>query len=250
MTVNLFQTDFHDQITSRGSGMFKYQRSIICFFDILGWKQLILDGQTHGITAMLQILSIHDHMQRIKKEGSQISYYQFSDSFVLISSVSDSDAQELFLRIQQIVEYLLEGGVLVRGAVSIGNVQHDHNLLVGPGVIRAYAEIESQLSIYPRIVIDPENEEEISNLVGNDKLFYRSSDGLLIFDYLYLAAKRTIVFDHMKSLVASLSFRTKNPAAKAKIAWLISEFERIESLNLTNRFDEKRAVVSRNDATE
>lgn len=237
MTVDFFQTNFNDEIISRSSGTFQYNRNIICFFDILGWKQLIMEDTTHRISAMLQILSIHDHMTRIKKDGSSLNYYQFSDAFVLISPASEIGAQEIFLGIQQIVEYLLRGGILVRGAVSIGDIQHDHNLLAGPGLIRAYAEIESQLAIYPRIVIDPENEEELSKLIGGDNFFYRCDDGLLIFDYLYLAARRTPVFDHMKKLAVSLHGRTNNIAAKTKIAWLISQFERVEALKIVNRYD-------------
>jgi hypothetical protein len=48
---------------------------------------------------------------------------------------------------------LVEMGLLVRGAVTVGEIERTYGVLFGPGLISAY-ELERKQAKYPRIVVD------------------------------------------------------------------------------------------------
>ncbi len=118
-------------------------------------------------------------------------------------SMFEIEVQHLaFLQYQMFVDY----GVLIRGAVSYGYIYHEDNILFGEGMINAY-EMESNLALFPRIIIDPriiELIEEYAIKVGRfpdeiednkDSMFIPSlmykqirkdNDGLYFIDFLNL----------------------------------------------------------------
>ena len=60
---------------------------------------------------------------------------------------------------------VIDEGILIRGAVTIGEVVKSWGQLYGPGVVRAY-ELERDHAKYPRIIIDDRIFEALRGLVG------------------------------------------------------------------------------------
>lgn len=64
-------------------------------------------------------------------------------------------------------------GFWLRGAVTIGLLHHDEDIVFGPALNRAY-ELESRHAIFPRIILDPacaELFETGDELIGFDQEF-------------------------------------------------------------------------------
>lgn len=72
---------------------------------------------------------------------------------------------------------LITQGILVRGAISFGELFSDdtHNIVVGPGLINAY-RLEAK-AIYPRIIID---RKIIPLLYENSIAMIKDSDGRIL----------------------------------------------------------------------
>jgi len=95
----------------------------------------------------------------------------------------------------EIQQTLLKLGLRTRGGISIGGLIHKSHLVVGDGLVKAY-QLESQLAIFPRVLID----REIVTLLVKDEmptvalfrnriahLVRQDSDGFYFVDYLSYA---------------------------------------------------------------
>ena len=91
---------------------------------------------------------------------------------------------------------LVENRVLVRGAVTVGQIFSRDHLIFGPGLIRAY-ELESTVALFPRIILDPKVLDVLAqslDLCGSAEpeterkeiraLLALDSDGVWFIDYL------------------------------------------------------------------
>jgi hypothetical protein len=68
-------------------------------------------------------------------------------------------------------------GLLIRGAITIGDIVHDDSIVFGPALNRAY-ELESQQAIYPRIILDP----DVGDGFGELPPFMAKEGGLTFLD--------------------------------------------------------------------
>ena len=84
-----------------------------------------------------------------------INVSTFSDN-VVISTPVNQDNIPYFLRAIAIMQLLTASlNFLLRGGITVGDICHDDEVVFGPGLNRAY-ELESQISVVPRIVVDEE----------------------------------------------------------------------------------------------
>ena len=94
---------------------------------------------------------------------------------------------------------LIADGVLLRGSITFGDIFIDDKTVFGPALIRAY-ELEDQVSIAPRVIVDPEVfpllekypvlrahavEDEMQYLCH---LLKKDADGVWFIDYLRVMA--------------------------------------------------------------
>jgi hypothetical protein len=133
-----------------------YERRAVLFLDILGFKQLIKEQREELILSALEIPKYLEGTYPFNgKTEMQIS--AFSDSIVVSEIVKDDHIG--VTRMAGYASYLwwmfLSKGVLTRGGLSVGNLHHKNGILFGPAMNEAY-ELESQLAIYPRIVLSAE----------------------------------------------------------------------------------------------
>lgn len=193
-----------------------YTDRIIAFIDILGFKQLIKDSingsKLDADNSFNKLLNLYDSIEKhltkqLEEIIEDIEITRFSDCIVISVPANNKDC--LFELCISLLHFQFEifnrHKILMRGGVTQGKLVHTNKLLFGPAMNRAY-QLESQLSIYPRIIIDPivienrkklltqlteENDQydirnELNILLAKDKtsMLKRDSDNFYYIDYI------------------------------------------------------------------
>lgn len=209
-----------------------YERRIVCFFDILGWKEHVekagADPQKIEQLAFLPKLLTSDEVRGLNSSSSHLT--SFSDCAVVSFLVSEVDIRVFIGGLSQVFLGAAVNGFFLRAGVTIGSIRHNENMVFGPALNRAY-ELESSGG-FPRIIID----NEVSDLATLD--FVKEEGGTLFvdpFEYalLNLVASREdtlaslsrteCILDHaIRSLpaLAEAKKRPKSPSPLQKLEWL------------------------------
>lgn len=136
--------------------------------------------------------------------------------------------------------YLLKRGILTRGGVALGRLLHHDNVIFGPALVRAY-RLESQLALFPRVIVDPPVLESITMPAATHvssfplrlaSLTRRDVDGLTHIDYLHFDASE--IENNMASLFGELRHEIGVALAASrsdtkvfqKVAWLANYFNK------------------------
>nr|WP_321460378.1 hypothetical protein [uncultured Cohaesibacter sp.] len=174
-----------------------YEERVIVFIDFLGFKALVDKTKTNQqkLQELLEAMkSLKDGMSAEQEFVDSCSFSQFSDCVVLTFKIHEESA--VFYLINQLAIIcieLIDKGFLLRGAVTVGDLYHDDDYLVGPGMIEAY-QLESQVAKFPRIIIDPSLLEVARDAHGQQhtpeyeeksikKFLKKDKDGWLYIDY-------------------------------------------------------------------
>jgi hypothetical protein len=173
----------------------QYEERLILFIDFLGFKGIV--GKTvSDSTALWQLIEALNEIGKIGDMPAAASQRitQFSDSVVLSYAVNEeSGAFWMINEIALTVISLVFRGYLLRGALTIGQLYHEDQHVVGPAMVAA-VEMESKVACFPRVIVDPavvqlarrhrreghspsEEEQYVRNFISEDK------DGLLFIDY-------------------------------------------------------------------
>lgn len=140
-----------------------YQEKILVFFDVLGFKDLVLKKYINEPEKIEEILST---MHLLSHSSYPSELIIFSDSVINILEVkphlkehNQNFSEYLNVILSNIAAIQMNMvklyGVLIRGSIVIGNIKYsnERNILFGPALIDAY-ELESKYSIYPRVILD------------------------------------------------------------------------------------------------
>lgn len=160
----------------------------------------------------------------------------FSDSAVISCPAENDNLFFLILELIHLQIDLVPLGILLRGAITIGDLHHKRDIVFGPAMNDAYY-LESKVAIYPRIILtesaidqfykfastDEEIKQEFDSLILKDK------DGYYFIDILrqdqeiddpdmyleWLSIFREIIINGLKY---------DDPAVRMKYQWLYSYF--------------------------
>ncbi|BFG69813.1 hypothetical protein KACHI17_06940 [Sediminibacterium sp. KACHI17] len=174
-----------DNLTKKG---LKYERRLIAFIDILGFKDIVKQSETDSskielIYLVLEYLKDWEKTEKwdlkfleieedAQKKGvsnfdlrGKTNITSFSDSIVVSVSV-DSNINEmastLIVNLAYIGTVLLEKGILFRGGLTIGNIIHiDNGTVFGQGLIDAFM-LETRSAKYPRIILSDKLLKELN----------------------------------------------------------------------------------------
>ena len=148
-------------------------KRMVVFLDILGCRVLMERMNAGDLDIYSTFLNIFDFIElRVEGEYKNIlediplrkypdcEMTMFSDSIVM--SAPPKEYPHLFSNITTIVNFLLSNKIMVRGAVTIGQLHHEKNTIFGKGLTDAY-DLESKIAKYPRILIDEKVYEFIKN---------------------------------------------------------------------------------------
>lgn len=138
-----------------------YDDRVVLFLDILGFRSLIAQERQDIVAKALTATAIQ------YSENIQIS--AFSDN-VAVSMRIGSNCE--LLQIIQFSSYLawllLHKGVLSRGGIAVGKLHHENGIIYGPALNKAY-ELESQVAVYPRIVLEHDAVTKFLGIHGDQK---------------------------------------------------------------------------------
>lgn len=140
-----------------------YERRIVCFFDILGWKEHVEEAGTdpqkiEKLTFLPRLLTGHE-VTELNNSSSRLT--SFSDCAVVSFLASEVDVNTFIGGLAQVFLGAAVEGFFLRAGVTIGDICHTKNMVFGPALNRAH-ELESTGG-HPRIIID-ENVPELSIL--------------------------------------------------------------------------------------
>lgn len=179
-----------------------YQRSIVAYLDILGFRGKIeeAEGDSSKIQQIYESLTTAQSIVNTFKIGYpprlagmyKIQGHMFSDTIILSCQTVSEDSVFFVIQDVAILQYLLVmQKCFLRGAITIGDHYQEGNLVFGPALIKAY-EMEHQLAIWPRVIIDP----AILNIFSveclddaNWAFLTRDQYGIVYVDYLKLNCK-------------------------------------------------------------
>jgi hypothetical protein len=242
---------------------FDYADRVISCVDLLGFKRLVKERTAEDIRRiidkLLKSFRACDGDATLDRKSTW-----FSDMIVTsIPLVMPDEGPQLHgilyheladLAMAQ-TEIFDQTGIFVRGAITVGKLIHNHDLIFGPAMIRAY-ELE-QSTVFPRIAIDPDlltryssgrelvAAHHVSHTVDSayiDPLLWRDTNGVCSVNYIeecehnFDDSRYYPVFmkKHRDAIVDGL--QNKDSRIKEKYAWLAAYHNSVvtKHLNLGN----------------
>lgn len=146
----------------------RYKISLVAYLDILGFRNLIATKEAREVSGILRAVNEAveppAHKMRLKTHADGITedeYVHFSDLSLIVRPFEGGEAHrpasQLFALLLHIVQaqarLVIDEGILIRGAVTVGKAVKSSGQVFGPAVVRAY-ELERKVAKYPRIIID------------------------------------------------------------------------------------------------
>lgn len=188
----------------------EYERRIVCFMDLLGFKKMISDStydsniRNRIFDFLSDINEIHNNFhdcrnytvvpenelkngftpKNIFDSGLQSEMSFFSDSFILSYKLAyqRKDLLDVIIALHEISFFafqMLYMVFFVRGGLTYGDVYHKGNICYGPALVKSVSLEET--AIYPRISIDPLffNENSLSSVYhGKTSILRQNRDYL------------------------------------------------------------------------
>jgi hypothetical protein len=184
----------------------QYERCLIVYIDILGFKEKIDTKSANHISRCIRVIAEAIEPYRFKSTLPKLpreNFVNFSDLCVLWFPLEDPKKlppigwlNSHILNLVHAQSWLLfDEELLIRGGVTIGPLAKSYGQIFGPGLIRAY-DLESRHAKYPRILVDGCVLEEFHHNPGlcvNDPetdagymkdMLRKDTDGRLFVDFL------------------------------------------------------------------
>ena len=204
-----------------------YEKRILCYFDILGFSDIV-NGKALSSN---DIKSLFDEIAIIICEYAQdnISILHFSDSFAISIRHRNNAPTQLKITID-ILEKLLEYGLLVRGAIVFGEILHYETNIFGPALIKA-VEMEKKAK-YPRLILDESLDELPLPTIGNGSITYRQYfnvnafvktdplDKIFYIDFIGELKKKNRLDRHIPKLESLIQIGLSDAGLNEKYQWL------------------------------
>lgn len=231
-----------------------YEPAIVTFIDILGFREQIAGESAQAIANKLDLLT--EANKGALGEDLDAKVFQFSDTIVRVRRVN-TPANQLaplglvFWELLDLVEIqtkLTRAGVFLRGGITYGEVCLSNDRIFGPALVQAY-DLESKLSIYPRVVIDPMLLAELKknnllrahqNTAIQEKTYIKdlinlADDGIWYIDYARACQHefndpdfgyKDFLEDHRTQIINNAKNFKKLNSASGKYVWLASYHNR------------------------
>ena len=170
-----------ETLTAKTMAPVSYERKFVAFYDVLGWRQKIAEAgnDPEMILALKAAVTGWSLLSDtgVQNRGFKTCITTFSDNVVISEPVEGPNFHLLLFRLGYMQVLASWSGLLIRGAITIGDIVHDESIVFGPALNRAY-ELESQQAIYPRIILDP----DVGDGFGELPPFMAEEGGLTFID--------------------------------------------------------------------
>jgi len=225
-----------------------YSQHVVTYIDILGFRELVDKRSPNFISRAIRDVRDITVPDALAIKRDKENYVNFSDLIVhtipILSETKENKPRSIVsgeLRYLALVQaVLIDKGLLLRGAVTFGDMERSYGVLFGPGLISAY-ELERDHAQYPRIIVD----KRLIASLRNNSLLRRYSyeremrllsncirlddDGLVFIDYLGfmrgalksdLLSYHNLVETHKKLIEKNLIKFEGNRRVLSKYLWL------------------------------
>lgn len=238
-----------------------YEERLCLFLDILAFKNHIDEsakidpslgkksGKQMTVTRLYSALDAINRAMTNNIDGlnqkSSKTVTQVSDSIVVSYSLDEEGAVfYTLLDIYYLQIELIKRGLLVRGAITYGQLIHDDRFVFGPALNEA-VELE-KLAMYPRVILSQEIIDLGKRMHGSQhtskheeysikSLLKQDLDGMFYVDYFAVDPSE---FDHewlglhahlieLRELIKKMSQLTRNPSIKIKHSWMRQKYNDI-----------------------
>jgi hypothetical protein len=181
-----------------------YRESVVCFIDILGFKEHIKRSENDEEHAkrILTALKIAKEIVGVQFKGVDgWNTAAVSDS-IIITYATEIKGEEGFtlkgtafsiiLNIIHVMQALTRQGFLFRGAVKTGKMHHNDDAVFGPALTNAYL-LEQSAAVYPRVLVSDDVFDFARNHPHNSpdedlkvitSLVRKDVDGCIYIDFL------------------------------------------------------------------
>ena len=225
-----------------------YRRALVTFLDILGFGELVKTSDAQKIKHVLNIVAEFTREDQNDRDEFSPTSVAFSDSIVRVRFLDGTNLQQpMGLPFHELLDMvhaqgeLIKYGVVLRGAITVGNIYVDGQTIFGPALVRAY-ELESKVALYPRVVVDPDllNATKIDRTLGTAhhtpttdrryirNLLTRGENGFWFVDYLRASSAELddpelevkYLLDHKRLVLERHNNSQTRAMALDKILWL------------------------------
>ena len=178
----------------------KYDREtsecIVAYLDLLGVATRMKADREYQKISMNKLHNLYTSSIRLSKEIAiegydEIQFKIFSDNIIITKSLS-KDPTKRMLDIKCVLNCVShfacssvgDGvGWLVRGGITIGELFTDDTMVWGNALLKAY-DLENNIAIYPRIVIDSEILHEFDKNKALYEYIQQDFDNIIFLNYL------------------------------------------------------------------
>jgi hypothetical protein len=171
-----------------------YHQRYCAFVDILGFRQLVsrLSEDASHFEALRGLLEkVHSRPQGADGPNEQIRTQSISDAVAMSTAVTPGGLADMLDALQALCIDLLCQGFFVRGAVVKGQLYHDHRMVFGEALVKAF-HFESEVARFPRIIVLRDVREDMLKYQARHKgqrhprveVLRQSDDGPMYLDVL------------------------------------------------------------------
>jgi hypothetical protein len=144
--------------------MAEYTKSIVSYFDTLGFRRIVENSSSpEHVAQKLKALARFSSPSPDIIDMFGNTFTNFSDLVLRTTPITSNSilregAGLLYWELMDLVHVqaeLIAQGVLLRGSITVGDIFMHEEIVFGPALIRAY-ELESTVATAPRVIIDPD----------------------------------------------------------------------------------------------
>ena len=182
------------------SSIDKYDREtseyIVAYLDLLGVATRMNTDKEYQKISMNKLHNLYTSSIRLSKEidiegYNEIQFKIFSDNIIISKKLSKSPEKRIFdiKCVLNCVSHFACSSVgdgvgwLVRGGITIGELFIDNTMVWGNALLKAY-DLENNIAIYPRIVIDSTMLHEIIKDKALNEYIQQDFDNIIFLNYL------------------------------------------------------------------
>jgi len=230
-------------------GKEKILDSFCIYLDILGYKKLyenfLKSNQENEMleyitdickSAKKHLINMNESKKNIFK-SYKYQFRMFSDNFIIGCPVDNAmTSAQFFFQIFKTISIFqisfISKGIPVRGAITMGGLHVGDDFVLGQTILEAY-KIESEISIYPRILISQQCLDRIDDIF-KDEIYkgclLKDADSNLFVNYLYVLNRlkpkvkfiRDVLFMHKTQIESNLYIYSADSKVWSKYIWMAS----------------------------
>ncbi len=214
--------------------------SVVMYADLLGVSEMARSDQA---LSYLRLIEAAVREVVADWEGkSEFEFATFSDSLLIARPIVDGDYEgalgAIIAAAAVLQARMVHHGILLRGGITLGEFSSQKDLVFGGALVRAARDLEGRFAVFPRILVDREN-DRIRELLATPKLgsetaelvlvdqdlwpFVNYFEGGIEFGYMDHAGVAVYLMRHHVLLANQLGEPDLDQGVRAKLVWAANQ---------------------------